>query len=118
MAIKRIFALLMVAIALIGCHKADVETQVRPSTHRDYADLFASIDNAESRVYMNSDLSLAWHGDDHITVFYGNDHNNQIEHQEHPYRAPHLTQQILRIAQRTHVKHLGSIQLLISFQVL
>lgn len=76
MAIKRIFALLMVAIALVGCHKADVETLARPSTHRDYADLFASIDNTESRVYMNSDLSLAWHGDDHITVFYGNDHNN------------------------------------------
>lgn len=64
-------------MALVGCSDKMEEDKKTPvAVVPEYKDLVASVDSAMTRVYAEEDLSLAWHKDDALAVFYGNDYNN------------------------------------------
>ena len=68
---------MLVAMALWGCGDMMEEEVKTPVVNApEYKDLVASVNSAMTRVYAEEDLSLAWHKEDALSVFYCNDYNN------------------------------------------
>lgn len=75
---KRVYLFLLGIIASLAVGCGDIYNQdvtIAP-TGKSYDNLTASFDEADTRVYLESDLSLSWHSGDLISVFYGNNYNN------------------------------------------
>ena len=73
---RKLYFTLLLAVALVGCGDIFNQEEFTSTINRSYSDLVASIDDSSTRVYIEDDLSLAWHEGDRISVFYANDFNN------------------------------------------
>ena len=65
---KRLFAIIVAAIAFVGCSMDDITV----SYQTDKSDIYyASFENfsEESRTYVDKNVKLLWHEDDRISLF-------------------------------------------------
>ena len=77
---KRVYLFLLGIIASLAVGCGDIYNQdvtIAP-TGKSYDNLTASFDEADTRVYLESDLSLSWHSGDLISVFYGNNYKTPL----------------------------------------